>query len=912
MDAASLLLSWAIMAQMPAAPTGVPPRLGSSPAQVPSRPATSGAKPPLGDSKPASGSSPFGQRGGTGPTGDSSSRPPFGSFNSATPNSGAGGSSFPMNTPAGQPTNNSFDFPSGPTPGASRSGVSGVPSSGAGKFVPPLRIKDDALPPAPETRRGAPEPSPTPAPPPPRRDLAPEPPISGPLAPVRHEEPGTLAKSVLAEALNPPPGESLTGQSVALFDALARSAGRVARAETAKAYWAASTATADYYIWLDAEQRLKQLADGARSGGGAGAELAAALASVQAQLQEAELVATETRHRLASYLGDPQLEPMCADAPHVGGYRTEFERLFTGRQPPPNLHLIHRTLPLRQRAIELRAEAVRSAREALDAMTTAYTRGQAEGRDVLLHLDLYRAARQSFVHEVESYNGQIADYAVGIAGEGGDLHSFVPLLIRTSTGSSILTPNPQPALGAPTAVPPGSALPPAPNSADAGERSILRSRTRLADVTRDDAVHPALAEGPPVIEKTFVGAAPSPAEPLQKVDPWEEPQLKPVDAKSPGDKAAATPAAGAKPAGGSPSPAPAKAPNAKGAKPEPASTTAPTGGAAPAKDSTPAKDKPAAKEPAAAKEPTPAKDASSAGGGQGVKQVVFRPETPDTATSLIDVARIRPEQWAAALAERLHETPANPLENHVVPTPLRDCLRQTPTPAERRVVIGAFWTARECAARYQAAVMRGRQIDLLRDAIEPPARAGSAGQASSPAGRSLGSLMYSALRAAAEADEENARVELSSACYQLTVAARQPAAGAWLWPGTRPPAQRLALPPAPSAAQPASAAAAQAAVSQRHLEAIIRGSYALLGDRAAAVIKADAARMDCAARAAGRGEPAAPYLWIERQHDETLRFLGALTRYHLAYADYTLANTPANAPPEALAQRLLASEPVQR
>ena len=96
------------------------------------------------------------------------------------------------------------------------------------------------------------------------------------------------------------------------------------------------------------------------------------------------------------------------------------------------------------------------------------------------------------------------------------------------------------------------------------------------------------------------------------------------------------------------------------------------------------------------------------------------------------------------------------------------------------------------------------------------------------------------------------------------------------------------------------------------MEAIITGSHALLGDRAKAVIKADAARQESAARAGGRGSLAAPYLWIERQHDETLRFLGALTRYHLAYADYTLANTPANAPPEALAQRLLTSEPVRR
>ncbi len=95
------------------------------------------------------------------------------------------------------------------------------------------------------------------------------------------------------------------------------------------------------------------------------------------------------------------------------------------------------------------------------------------------------------------------------------------------------------------------------------------------------------------------------------------------------------------------------------------------------------------------------------------------------------------------------------------------------------------------------------------------------------------------------------------------------------------------------------------------METIITGSYALVSERAAAVIKTDAARQEAAARA-GRRSLAAPYQWIERQHDETLRFLGALTRYHLAYADYTLGNTPAGTPPEALTQRLLASEPARR
>ncbi len=795
MDVASLVLSWAIVAQMSGTAQGVPARLNPSQAKAAGAPAASGPKPRFGESQGASGQGTSASRldarqprDGAAPTNEGSSRTPF-PFNAGQSAPGVGGG-FPMNSPAGQARDNaptaSQEFQRGSMPVVNRAGQSQPPGPSGGRFVSPLN-KDDVLPFAPG-QRGS---EPTPDAAPPRPELSPEPPISGPLAAVRHEEPGKLAKSVLAEALNPPPGESLTGQRIPLFDALARSAGRVPRAETTKAYWAAATAMADYYIWLDTRQALAQLGEGARHGS---AELAAAAASAQAQLREAELVAAETRHRLATYLGDPQIEPMCADAPHVGGYRTEFERLFANRPPPPQLHLIHRTLPLRQRSIELRAEAVRSAREALDAMTTAFTRGQAEGREVLLQLDLYRAARQGFVHDVEQYNGQIADYAVGIAGEGGDLHHFVPLLIRSATPSSILTPRPQAGGTSPAAVPPGSALPPAPNSAEAGDRSILRSRTRLADAVRDGNVRPALANEP-IVEKTFVGESPkveSPkVEPLRKVDPWDEPQLRPVDARPQGTKPTSTPAVGAKSPGSSPSSASIKSTPAKTANPPPPGKTVP------AKDAGPAKEKPAPKDNAST---------SSAGGSDPgsppLKQVVFRPVAAETATSLADVASVPPQHWAAALAERLHETPANPLENHVVPTPLRECLRQAATPADRRAVIGAFWTARERAARYQATVMRGRQIDDLR---------GTAGRPANDE-RSLESLLYSAMRAAAEADEVTARVELSTACYQLTVAARQPPSGAWLWPGTRPPAERLALPPAPQQAQPASAVAAQAAL----------------------------------------------------------------------------------------------------
>jgi hypothetical protein len=852
------------------------------------------------------------------------------------PPSGQGGGSAGSSSSA-QPSD-FFEFGGGLTPGKDRavqdrsgqdrttpgrSGATAFPANSSRSndrgFVPPAR--EEAFPPAPGSAPNTLERTPTPAPPLSRDDVSPEPPLSGPLSPVRHEEPGKLAKSVLAETLNPPPGESLRGQSVALFDALARSAGRVTRIETTKAYWATSAAIADYYIWLDTLAQLKRLTDGARYGAVSGSELAAGMASVEAQLREAELVAAETRHRLAGYLGDPQLEVMCADVPHVGGYRTEFERIFANRQAPSHLYLIYRTLPLRQRAIELRAEAVRSAAEALEAVTARYSRGQAEGRDVLLQLDVYRAAKQSFVHEVEQYNSQIVDYAVGIAGEGNDLHNFVPLLIRSATPSSILTPQPQPGAGTPTAVPPGSALPPAPDSADAGEHSILRSRTRLADGTRDAAVRPAVAEEPATIEKTFAEETSPYGSGLRKVGPNDLPQLQPIEAPAAGSSSSAS-RTNEKTKAQAPSSILIKKVSDKNVPAAPASKTPLPSGER------------SGETPTLSPKGSGSYETSPTKAEQPIKQVVHRPPAGDIGAQLIDSARIPPDQWPAALAERLHELPANPLENDVVPTPLRECLRQAPTPAERRAVIGAFWSAREAAARYQAAVLRGQQIDAIGIGRRSPAghvdeslrdsssRLGETrprgvtglGQSSAVQDepeRPLPALFYSAMRAAAEADQESARIELSAACYQLTIAARQPASGAWLWPGTRPPAERLALLPKPPPASTGSAPATQAAVAQRHLESIITGSYALLGDRAEAVIKADAARAEVAMRGNSRCL-AAPYHWVQRQHDETLQFLGALTRYHLAYADYTLANTPANAPPETLAQRLLTSEPVRR
>ena len=127
----------------------------------------------------------------------------------------------------------------------------------------------------------------------------------------------------------------------------------------------------------------------------------------------------------------------------------------------------------------------------------------------------------------------------------------------------------------------------------------------------------------------------------------------------------------------------------------------------------------------------------------------------------------------------------------------------------------------------------------------------------------------------AEADVLHARVELITACFHLTAAARQPLSSGWLWPVTQPPARRFPIPPvkAPSP-------------RQSHLARILRGSHELLLDRTTAAATADKARTAVmAVPRNGLPSMAAAVGAIERQHEETLRFLGALTRYNLVHAD---------------------------
>lgn len=287
-----------------------------------------------------------------------------------------------------------------------------------------------------------------------------EPPATYQEPPAREQEPpGRMAPlgnarrqrlrppELIAEALENPRQEALTGTPIGLSDALARAANRQQQLTITQSYWRLATAQAQYH-WALAQRDVvgQQTRSQANLAGARAAEAAA-----EADVRDAQLAVEQAQQQLAELLGaggDGQM-PLATDRPHVGDYRTHYERIFSSQPPPPRIRLIHRTLPVRRKAIDARADAVVAAGDAVDAAGQQF-RDTGQGFSTLLDtIQLLGQQRSAFIAEVRDYNLDIAEYAFAVApaGAGGD--TLVSMLIRT---------RPPPA-GAPTRAPQGTADP---------------------------------------------------------------------------------------------------------------------------------------------------------------------------------------------------------------------------------------------------------------------------------------------------------------------------------------------------------------------------------------------------------------------------------------------------------------------
>jgi len=238
---------------------------------------------------------------------------------------------------------------------------------------------------------------------------------------------------------------------------------------------------------------------------------------------------------------------------------------------------------------------------------------------------------------------------------------------------------------------------------------------------------------------------------------------------------------------------------------------------------------------------------------------------------------------------------------------LHECLRTT-QPADRLAVISSFWQAREAAARYQAEVERVEQLNAL-----PPIAIHLREQP----GMAEASLRLQSARRAAKAAVVDAHRALLAAEFELTEVTHRPLDQPWLVPATSPQTGRYLVATGRSARQHPAA---------QNWSSAVRRLYETLENRADAVLQADrhrAAMVNETRRGAlaedeGVVVPDEPMRLdgtlraIQRQHRETLAFLGELTSYNLAITQYALLYLPPSVSNEDLLKMLVISRSTRR
>ncbi|MBX9789946.1 MAG: hypothetical protein K2Y37_13595 [Pirellulales bacterium] len=605
------------------------------------------------------------------------------------------------------------------------------------------------------------------------------------------------------------------------------------------------------------------------------AQLAAALSTSRARIQEALVAAVEAQHQLAQLVRGNR-PALASDAPHVGPYRTEFRAVFAGRAAPSEAWRLDRTLPLRQRELLTRTAAVIACEDALDARLDAYRRGECPLAEVLEALDLLVAERQGFVAAVRRYNDDIGDYATLIAPAGASEVSLAALLIKPRTAR--ITPGHT----APARAPAGAATP--------AEVAVPEARPGALG---DDGVGAASFNAP----SQRRGAAPS--------RPHAEP-----DASA----AASAPAAAGEAS---------RQPNRSGSNARRGgSSAAPPTTSPPAKTSdVPSTDElqfdgppDVSIEPAPPTETQPDNSHSTYRAATGASAASARRAAPAEIAAVLsntrlygDVTSEPPHRQAQQLVARLAASADRAIERiegsespSVAPLTIEQCLtaasaaRSGANPSltqRRRSAVVNYWNCRQQASCVGVCVERSQLLAAL-GSLVLSRRGATEGAADA--------LCWRAHSLAAQAQCEQVVTELFVAEWRLNLELSQPLDRPWYLAGTPPHAGRYRT----KLDELAPVLAESTAVRQR--AAMISQSYGAVTARAAEVVEVDGLRSDLLAQyAAGRSSLTEVLRLLERQCRDSQAFLTDLTRYNLAIADYALSVVPTDLPVATLAGALV-------
>lgn len=659
---------------------------------------------------------------------------------------------------------------------------------------------------------------------------------------------------LIAEALLPRSGATITGQPMSLVGVLGSAALDRSRESAAiHGYWRLAEAVGHYGASLDLTRQLEQLAPRRDDV----LLVQTAQASAVAALRDAELTVIASQHELLIQAAMPPGVPLPlpGDKPHVGSYRTNYQQLQVAQRLSARAGLIDQLLPLRRRAIDLRASAVSAAEEAAQAALAAYRGVQGDCPSVLARLAETRRQRLMFMTLVRQYNDDIADYALEIAAPSIRGPALVGMLIETS-------PNP---------VRPAGYVEPPPASGDAfGIPRPVELPAIVSPVPgQTPAASPTVPAGAVIGASATLPAAPS-GQPVPVIRPGQP--LPTTGTESPKDSSPAEPAP--LPPTGPPTP------TFRPAEPPAAVIPPASSGATPSSK---------AEQELKVVPVRPSATTSGPTGDGPVPRKVHRPDTDHRSSSpsagayqaLVGLA---PGQQARQLAALLNSRRAA-AEGLGRPLALTECLRAVPA-ARWRTVLDYYWRAGEQAARYQVVGQRAEWLIALAESPGTPLEPAPA-------------ACLRSSRLAAEAEQFEVQTELLEAEFQLAAVLdwRQPP-----WPL---PVTGVHCGPCPLELKP---------WDMRHPEwwlgaelvALVPKLDQSIGEHAAATVAADRLRADLEGGFRGGRVPVERLIAaVHRQTDETLGLARALSDYNRAIGQYAAAVVPPQTPGDRLAALLV-------
>lgn len=263
-------------------------------------------------------------------------------------------------------------------------------------------------------------------------------PASPPPSPPPSRSDAAALVSDLLEPLAAGPGRPLTpadallyARPLPLLEALVRSGDRARRLWIVQAYWKVSIAYARLRCGTAAVERLELVAPGGDPHDRITLDVATAAA--QADLADARAAVSVAQQELVDLARLPVIEPLPwpVDRPLADPYQTHFEAIFANRVATGRVRAIVRSLPARHDALAARAAAVRAAEKAVGMAEADHARANRPIEAVIAAHQALVGQEEAFLTAVETYNLEIAEYAMAVAALTLPDDQFVSMLIGT-------------------------------------------------------------------------------------------------------------------------------------------------------------------------------------------------------------------------------------------------------------------------------------------------------------------------------------------------------------------------------------------------------------------------------------------------------------------------------------------------